>query len=202
MSKRRNNSRNPWSERNMSDKEDVKPSVDETKPARGMTQVSSVVDEVGFFKQESPVTNPSVSQGTTTVNPLMALEMSLENYKTDITKQTDPVNTAKSQIGFLKLLRSILNSPTQEEVNAKWNKVLSFANKNVKQGMNEYHMFKGAASWTGSVTEFNILRHLNWLIIQTANPETRKAYLRSINLEMILANLNQTERAALINFYS
>lgn len=187
----------------MSDKEEVTQVEATTKNQRGNNPIIAPVDELAVACSTAVKTSKPTIQTNSdvTVNPSVVLDLGLENYKFAITNLTDLAQIAKTQMGFLRLLRGILNNSNQEVVNAQWNKVLNFANKNASKGFNEFNLFKGAASWQGSVNEFNILRHLNWLIIQTADPKTRKANMVGIKLDLILSNLNETEKNSLINFY-
>lgn len=169
---------------------------------------TTVVEETPVVVKEEiktvtpPVTVSQPVNTTTGVSPLSSLELSLANYNTKMTANISNDEVAQVQLGFLRLLRGILNSNNQEEVSRKWNTVLNFANKNKEGAFSEYNLFKGAANWTGSQTEFNILRHLAWLIIQTANPKTRLNLNGSIDLSKVIVDMTETERNSLINFYS
>lgn len=201
MSKWRGNNKHHQSNRGSSMSEsDAVVSKKET-PKEATIEVATNFKKEEVNVKENPNSSSSTNATQYSVSPLIQLEMSLENYRDKITKLTDSEELAKTQIGFLRLLRSVLNTTNHEEVQTKWNAILNFANKHKTTAFNEYHMFKGAAAWTGSKTEYNILRHLAFLIIQTADPKTRRTNMRAINLEGILVNLNPNEKNALINLY-
>lgn len=111
------------------------------------------------------------------------------------------LEVAKLQRGFYKLLRGILNQTNQAVVNTQWAAVLAYAKAHKDTIFNETQLFRGAEAWAGSASDFAQYRRLAWVILQTMEPATRKANLKTLNLDIVLQHLNATEKASFINFY-
>lgn len=171
--------------------------------ARGLTHVTSPVDESPFVAE--PVVETKQIQPSKAGVPMSKLEQELTIYQEKIRSKVTAEETGKLQYGLFNVIRGVLGKEDQGAARDEWNSLLKFANKNAdaKTGaFNEYYLFRGAEAWPGSPVEYTAFRRIAWLIIQTADPKTRKANANAVNLNTIVTGLRPNEVTNLINFYS
>ena len=131
------------------------------------------------------------------------VELELIGYAEAMDKKNSMVPEAggKWQYSLFKAIKSIFNAATQEAFNNEFNTILSFFNKNKDGIFNEKFIFRFPENWPGSPNEYTQNRRLIYLIIQTADPKTRRKALDEINMEMIAEGLTEAQRGMLFNFY-
>lgn len=137
----------------------------------------------------------------TKVSTVSDLEKKLNAYVEGMATNKDAKEVAKVQYGLFRIIRGLLATQDPEEFRKNWNTLLTFANKNRDKAFNEAQMFRGAEAWVTSDLEFTLFRRLCWLILQTADPKTRRENLRTISLNKAVEGLKQTEVNHILNFY-
>lgn len=175
--------------------------------ARGLISTSSPVDESPFVPESISENVQSIvqPQQAKAGSSMSKVEQELTIYQEKMLGKLTQEEVGKVQYGLFNTMRGILGKEDFEAARQDWNTLLKFANNNsdAKTGaFNEYHMFRGAETWPGSPVEYTIFRRLSWLVIQTADPKTRKANANSVNLNTIVSAMKQNEITNLINFYS
>ena len=104
-------------------------------------------------------------------------------------------------MSLFKAIKSCFAAASQEVFNAEFGTVLNFFNKNKDGIFNEKFIFRFPEYWPGSATEFVTFRRLVFVILETANVQTRKKKILDINLDMVTENLTETQKTRLVNFY-
>ena len=158
--------------------------------------------------QEPEVVKETVSEATPATiqegfTPVYKVELELSQYAEAMDKQkvVNPEEGGRWQYSLFTNIRSILNANTQEEFNKEWSTILNFFNKNKDGIFNERFIFRFPEYWPGSATEFVTFRRLVFVILETANVQTRKKKILDINLDMVTENLTETQKTRLVNFY-
>lgn len=147
--------------------------------------------------QPKPTPTPTPAK----VSTVSDLEKKLNAYVEGMVANKDPKEVAKVQYGLFRIIRGLLATQDPEEFRKNWNGLLSFAHKNRDRAFNEAQMFRGAEAWVTSDLEFTLFRRLSWLILQTADPKTRRENLRTISLNKAVEGLKQAEVNHILNFY-
>ena len=168
-------------------------------------------------KQNEPVPAPVVEEKVQTQQPVVQrqesttklgasqvsdLEKKLMTYVEGMLKNLPAKETAKIQYSFFLTLRSVLAENDPEVFRKSWNAILNFANRNQESVFNEMHIFRGAEAWPTSQLEFSLFRRLGWLILETANPQTRRVKVLGLSLQKVTEGMKEAERIHLLNFYS
>lgn len=135
--------------------------------------------------------------------PVYKVQLDLAGYAEamDNKKSIVPEEGGKWQYSLFNTLKSVLNAKTQDDFNKEWNTALVFFHQNKEGVFNENWMFRFGEYWPGSQTEFTLFRRIVYMMIQTANPKTRKAELKSINMGLVVEGLKEDQKTKLLNFY-
>lgn len=159
---------------------------------------------------QEPAKKPSIVDAAPLVHnkkegftPVLKVQLDLTNYAEAMDKKKSivPQEGGKWQYSLFTTLKDVLNAKDQAAFNSEWNTALMFFHKEKDGIFNENFLFRFPAEWPGSATEFTLFRRLVYMMIQTANPKTRKAELGVVNLELVVEGLNQNQRTKLLNFY-
>lgn len=173
--------------------EELQPVVEEVQPTRGNTKTTQVVDE-----------SPLLSKKDHGAMLMHKIEFELNNFaeamdpKRSITKE----EAAQWHMSLFLLIKRVLNTPEQADFNIEWGTLLGYINKNRDGVYSENWIFRHTDAWSGSGAEFNQYRRLIVLILNTANPKTRKAEMANINFERLVEGLKQAPVNRLGAFYS
>lgn len=158
--------------------------------------------------QESEVAEEPVSGATPVTTqegftPVYKVELELSQYAEAMSKQK-VINLEEGgrwQYSLFTNIRAVLNVSTQEKFNKEWSTILNFFNKNKDGIFNERFIFRFPEYWPGSAIEFVTFRRLVFVILETANAQTRKKKIADINLELVTENLTEAQKTRLVNFY-
>lgn len=171
------------------------------------TAVEETVAEVTEV-QEPEVVEEAVSEATPVTTqegfaPVYKVELELSQYAEAMDKQKviNPEEGGRWQYSLFTNIRAVLNANTQEDFNKEWNTILNFFNKNKDGVFNERFIFRFPEYWPGSAIEFVTFRRLVFVILETANVQTRKKKISDINLELVTENLTEAQKTRLVNFY-
>jgi hypothetical protein len=106
------------------------------------------------------------------------------------------------QGSLFQTLKRILGNPDPEAFKTEWNTLLAFFHKHRDEMFNENFMFRFQSTWKGSAKDYTTFRHLVYLAIRTANPQTRQKEARDIVLDRITQGLSAQASTNLVNYYS
>ena len=106
------------------------------------------------------------------------------------------------QSSLFQTLKRILSNPEPETFKTEWNTLLAFFHKHADEMFNENFMFRFQSTWKGSAKDYTTFRHLVYLAIRTANPQTRQQEARDIVLDRIVQGLDAQGATNLVNYYS
>lgn len=132
------------------------------------------------------------------------VEFELNNFaeamdpKKSITKEA----AAQWHMTLFLLIKRVLSTEEQSDFNTEWGTLLGFVNKNRDGVYSEKWIFRHTDAWSGSGSEFNQYRRLIMLILNTADPKTRKAAMADINFELLVEGLKPVQVNRLGSFYS
>lgn len=132
------------------------------------------------------------------------VEFELNNFaeamdpKKSITKEV----AGQWHMTLFLLIKRVLSTEEQVDFNTEWGTLLGFVNKNRDGVYSEKWIFRHTDAWTGSGLEFNQYRRLIMLILNTADPKTRKAAMSEINFELLVEGLKPVQVNRLGSFYS
>jgi len=156
-------------------------------------------------KKENSKIKLSSSKSTTKKEfiPVYDTQIQLISYMEAMlpTKIIDPIEGGKWQYHLYLVFKQVLAAKEQEEFNSQFNTILHFFKENKDSLFNFNYMFRFPEYFTGSDKEFTVFRNIAYLAIETCEPETRRKNLENINLETLTADLSETEKQKLINFY-
>ena len=117
-------------------------------------------------------------------------------------KPVDPDKGAKAQYAFWRALYTVIHSAPQEEFKVLWNLVLAYFNNHAEDIFHPRYVFRFSESWSASQTELDAFQRLLNLIHLTANPQTRAAGLKQVDLGRSLGDFfTEEDRQRLITFY-
>lgn len=117
-------------------------------------------------------------------------------------KPVDPDAGARAQFAFWRALYTVIHSAPQEEFKPLWNLVLAYFNNHAEDIFHSRYVFRFSESWSGSAVELAAFQRLLNLIHLTANPQTRAAGLKQVDLGRSLADFfTEEDRQRLITFY-
>lgn len=105
------------------------------------------------------------------------------------------------QYSLMGLLRSVLETSTEENFGRQWTSVLSFFHQARDTALTTSFILRPGDNWPGSDQEFSLYRRLVWLIEQTADANTRARQARGLNLDRVVQGLSQEAAARLQGFY-
>ena len=164
--------------------------VVETKPA-----------EVVKADAEQP--KASATQTQKGFKPVYKVELELTGYAEAMDKKNTmvPEQGGKWQYNLFKAIKSCFAAASQDVFNAEFGTVVNFFQKNKDGIFNEKFIFRFPENWPGSPNEYTQNRRLVYLIIQTADPKTRKKALEQINMEMVAEGMTEAQKQMLFNFY-
>lgn len=118
--------------------------------------------------------------------------------KKSITKE----EAAQWHMTLFLLIKRVLSTEEQSDFNTEWGTLLGFINKNRDGVYSEKWIFRHTDAWSGSASEFNQYRRLIMLILNTADPNGRKAAMSEINFELLVEGLKPVQVNRLGSFYS
>lgn len=180
------------------------------KDTRNKQPIEQVVVEPAVVEtvteEKETVTTPA-----TTVAVVQLEDIPPDNYtlstlmdyaKTVVVGKPITVKDAVANNQSLLALFKVILSQSQEEFNKDWNTVLSVFNKYKTETFNERMLFRYSEYWTDGQKNYNLYRVLVTLAINTANPDTRRLYLNSINLEKFNLSLSPSQMQKIIAFYA
>ncbi|QXN70603.1 hypothetical protein AGENTSMITH_199 [Bacillus phage vB_BspM_AgentSmith] len=185
--------------------------VDETEVPVEL-EVTANVEEVAPVV-ESPVTEdelpptgekPQPSKQDRGAILMHKVEFELNNFaeamdpKKSITKEA----AAQWHMTLFLLIKRVLSTEEQSDFNTEWGTLLGFVNKNRDGVYSEKWIFRHTDAWSGSGSEFNQYRRLIMLILNTADPKTRKDAMSEINFELLVEGLKPVQVNRLGSFYS
>lgn len=141
-------------------------------------KISQVTQQRSQAKLQQTAQNSVMVQQTTHGGARVDRElMALYNQLSPI-RQVD----GRWQYSLLTLLKSVLQTPSQEMFEKEWTAVLGFFNKNRGGIFGVGHIMRFGDNWPGSEIEFTLYRRLIWLCCETCNPQTRATAVKTINL--------------------
>lgn len=135
--------------------------------------------------------------------PVYKVELELTGYAEamDPKKPMVPEVGGKWQYSLFKAIKSCFSAASQEIFNAEFGTVVNFFHKNKDGFFNEKFIFRFPEQWPGSSNEYTQNRRLIFMIIQTADPKTRKKSLEGINMELVAEGMAEAHKQMLFNFY-
>lgn len=150
------------------------------------------------------VTQPTQQLKKEEARIVKSVEMDLVTYMESVhpTKAMDPQAGADWQFSLLQTLKRVLGNKDPEVFKQQWRHLLAFFHQHADELFNENYMFRFQNHWKGSAKEFTTFRHLVFLAMTTANPQTRAEAVRSININRVVENLDAQSGTNLIAFYS
>lgn len=168
----------------------VEEPIVKTKPAKVVESVT-----------EQP--KASTTQNQKGFKPVYKTELELTNYAEAMNKNNTiiPEQGGKWQYSLFNIIKSCFEAKTQEEFNREFATILNFFQKNKDGIFNEKFIFRFPENWPGSDVEYTQNRRIIYLIIQTADPKTRKKALEQINMELVSEGMPEAHKQMLFNFY-
>lgn len=183
------------------------------------TDTTSSVDTSELIKPEIPEvkakevtiettteteTEDKVEAKKVTSKRVYRVEFELSMYSENMApgKSIDPIEGGRWQFSLLTTIRGILSARDQETFNKEWNTLLAVFHENKNKLYTENYLFRFPEQWPGSELEFAFFRRIVYAALRTADPKTRKAAIKDVNLELLTSTLNQDQRNKIINFYS
>ena len=179
----------------------------EQAPAEEVTQQAPVKEQAPVVEKEATQAVKSEASQTTKskerFTPVYKVELDLIGYAEamDTKNAIVPEEGGRWQYSLFTSIKSVLNTADQVQFNKEWNTVLNFFHKNKHGVFNERNLFRFAEHWTGSASEYTTARRILYTLIQTADPQTRRAALASIKLDLVTEGLTEAQRVKLLNFY-
>lgn len=136
-------------------------------------------------------------------NPVYKVELELTGYADAMDKKNVmvPEQGGKWQYSLFKAIKSCFNATSQDIFNAEFNTIINFFHKNKDGIFNEKFIFRFPENWPGSQNEYTQNRRLVYLIIQSADPKTRKKVLEQINMELVAEGMTEAQKQMLFNYY-
>ena len=170
-------------------------------PVEEVAQQAPVAEKEATQVVKSEASQPTKSKERFT--PVYKVELDLIGYAEamDSKNAIVPEEGGRWQYSLFTSIKSVLNTADQVQFNKEWNTVLNFFHKNKHGVFNERNLFRFAEHWTGSASEFTTARRILYTLIQTADPQTRRAALASIKLDLVTEGLTEAQRVKLLNFY-
>lgn len=137
------------------------------------------------------------------VKTMRNIESQLNNYAAamDPKQPTTQEDQGRWSYTLFQLIRSTLVSTPEESFRAEWAAILGYFQKNAENIFNENFLFRAPHHWTGSDAEFATFRRIAYVLIETANPQTRQKALARLNLERATVGLPEAGRNRLLSFY-
>ena len=137
------------------------------------------------------------------VKTMRNIEAQLNNYAAamDPKQPTTQEDQGRWSYTLFQLIRSTLVSTPEESFRAEWAAILGYFQKNAENIFNENFLFRAPHHWPGSDAEFTTFRRVAYVLIETANPQTRQKALARLNLERATDGLPEVGRNRLLSFY-
>lgn len=165
-------------------------------------QIQTPQVTVAKVQETAPVqeTKPVKQEGFT---PVFKVELELNNYAEamDRKKAINPEVGGKWQFSLYQFIKTLLNSPNQEEFNKEWTTLLNFFAKNKDGIFNEQYLFRFPEHWPGSPVEYATFRRVLFTIIETTDPKTRRKAVTTLDLTKVTEGLTEAQKQRLFNFY-
>ena len=109
---------------------------------------------------------------------------------------------AKAQYGLWHTLRKILETMPQEEFKNLWMLVMLYFHQHREGVFHERYVFRFSEFWNWSEKDLTAFQRILNLLKLTANPATRNAALKQVNLERSLADgISEEARQRLVTLY-
>lgn len=157
----------------------------------------------------TPVPAPAAAVQKAPVSPeilraVKALEMELVSYHEAMLpkKPIVPETGGIWQASLYATLTRVLDVADPESFKEQWRAILGYFHKYRGELFNSENMYRFASTWRGSPRDFKTYRQLVFLLIETADPKTRQANVRSIVLDRITIGLKPQGVVNLLNFYA
>lgn len=133
-----------------------------------------------------------------------SVEFFINQYRNAMNNKVAPVpeEGAKRNYSLFKFLISIINSESQVEFNKKWNSLLYLVNQYKDDTFALHLINRFPAQWPGTDNEFTLYKRLTFIILESADPSTRRKQVANINLDILTQGLTENQKAKLIAFYS
>ena len=161
-------------------------------------KISQVTQQRSQTKLQQSVQNSVMVQQTTHGGARVDRELMALYNQLSPTKNVD----GRWPYSLLTLLKSVLQTPTQEMYEKEWTAVLGFFNKNRGGLFDVGHIMRFGDNWPGSEIEFTLYRRLIWLCCETCDPRTRATNIKTINLTRSGEGLSDMCVNRIIGYYN
>lgn len=195
----------------LSDLQSKKPMIEEqkeeVKPVEPQVEVKFTKEVEPAKKQEikkEKVIAKEAQDNTSKPQLDSSVEFFINEYRAAMNNKVapSPEEGAKRNYSLYKFLISIINSDTQVEFNKKWNSLLYLVNQYKDDTFALHLINRFPAQWPGTDKEFTLYKRLTFILLESADPATRRKQVANINMDILTQGLNEAQKAKLIAFYS
>lgn len=174
--------------------------ADQGQPTQEAPVTQKADDEVEEVKSVQPKAVAPQQEGFT---PVYKVELDLNGYAEAMAKTAAivPEQGGQWQYSLFGSIKGILQTQDQEAFNQEWATLLQFFHKNKDGVFNEKFIFRFPEQWPGSTNEYTINRRVLYVILQTADVQTRAKALRELDLSLAFEGLSEDQRGKLFSFY-
>lgn len=118
---------------------------------------------------------------------------------------TTPEKVSMNQYLLYTAIKAVVENPNPADFKECWVVCLAYYQEygNKDQPMHPYAINRNPEAWTRSVEELDALMSMNNLLRQTSNPDTRRAVVSRINLDLAIGvYFNDIGRRNILSFYA